>query len=419
MPRWRTERGAPRPDAREPAAFQPVRIVRVDVDSGTVEGGELGDHEGTMWVEATLGGQVVGRIEARIDGDRPPEAVLAEVASVFRDASAGPPSEAVPDEQLPDVTVVVPTLAERPSELARVLGSLEGLDYPRYDVIVVDNRRDDLGPPLVFPDHPNVRVVTQRVPGVSAARNRGFDDSTGAIVAFTDDDVIVEPRWLRALASRFALEPGLDALGGLVLPSQLETQAQLWFEEYYGGFSQSFRRSTVTLATEHDPLVPYAPGRFGSGCNMAFRRDALASLGGFDEMLGTGTPAKGGEDLAIYVELVRRGGTTGFEPAAVVRHAHRRSQKEFLHQVRLYGTGLMAMYTALVVEEPRTLVELARRAPAGLRLLVRPRGSRSPSTRPTYPRRALLYQIAGMVLGPFAYARSRASAARTGRGKRP
>jgi O-antigen biosynthesis protein len=228
----------------------------------------------------------------------------------------------------------------------------------------------------------------------------------------------VDPGWLRALVSRFVREPEVEALGGLVLPSELDTEAQLWFEEYYGGFSQSFRRSTVSLAhLEDDPLFPYAPGRFGAGCNMAFRRATLDSLGGFDATLGTGTPSKGGEDLAAFIRLINRGGTMGFEPTALVRHTHRRSKKEFLTQVRDYGTGLTAMFTSLVLRNPATLLELLGRVPAGLRLLYLRGHGRAPSKAPTYPRRALAWQLVGMAMGPIAFTWSWARTHRAARGR--
>jgi hypothetical protein len=165
-----------------------------------------------------------------------------------------------------------------------------------------------------------------------------------------------------------------------------------------------------------DPLFPYAPGRFGAGCNMAFRRSALDELGGFDVTLGGGTPSKGGEDLAIFVRLMIGGGTMGFEPAALVRHTHRRSEEEFLTLVRDYGTGLMAMYTSIVLHDPRTILELVGRVPAGVRLLLQRGRDRTPSKASTYPRRAFAWQLAGMAIGPIAYAHSWARARRASEG---
>jgi hypothetical protein len=189
---------------------------------------------------------------------------------------------------------------------------------------------------------------------------------------------------------------------------ELDAEPQLWFEEFYGGFSRSFRAENLSIERLRgtDDLFPYAPARFGSGCNMAFRRSTLQQMGGFDTSLGTGTPAKGGEDLAMFIELVTRGGTLAFEPAALIRHSHRRTEREFMQQIFCYGTGLTAMYTAIIAHHPQHLIELIRRIPAGIRLLIRPRGERSPIRAPSYPRRALVCQVLGMAYGPLAYAHS-------------
>jgi GT2 family glycosyltransferase len=401
MPRWRTRDGAP-----HDAPWHPIRLVRYDLDTRRADDLPKGVSGDRVWFEATRSGDVVGLYEARLDDGQVTKGLADELTSAFKDD--GDRASPVPDAQLGFASVVVPTLWRRPEQLAGTIASLDSVDYPNFEIVVVDNRRGSANDALTFPDHPRVRVVREPHPGVSAARNRGFAATTGEFVAFTDDDAVVDAGWLRGFGSRFASEPEVDALGGLVLPSELDTQAQLWFEEYYGGFTQSFQRSTVSLARTHgNPLFPYAPGRYGAGCNMAFRRATLEELGGFDTMLGTGTPARGGEDLSIFIQLVIHGGTVGFEPSALVRHSHRRSETEFLAQVRDYGTGLTAMYTSLVVRDPSTILQLLRRVPAGIRLLLRPGDGRSPSAAATsYPRRALAWQLLGMAIGPVAFSRS-------------
>ncbi len=290
-----------------------------------------------------------------------------------------------------------------------VIDGILGRDYPDFEVIVVDNRPIEKKAPLpTFRDDARLIIVDEPHPGVSAARNKGIAVATGEFIAFTDDDVVVDPQWLRALGARFALDASIDAIGGLVLPVELDTQPQLWFEEFYGGFSQSFQSTTVRLEN-HDPsdeLFPYNAGRFGSGCNMALRRSAIERSGGFDALLGVGTPAVGGEDLAMFLKLLLDGATLAFEPAALVRHHHRRTKDEFLRQVLGYGIGLGALYFAMVVRDPRHIKAMGKRMPAAVRLLVRPRAQRSVSSAPSYPRRALFLQLLGLMCGPAAYVRS-------------
>jgi cellulose synthase/poly-beta-1,6-N-acetylglucosamine synthase-like glycosyltransferase len=282
------------------------------------------------------------------------------------------------------------------------------LDYPDYEVVVVDNRPTPHKLPLPeFADSGRVRVVEEARRGASSARNRGIRESTGAFVAFTDDDVVVDPRWLRELGTRFVTNPEVDGIGGLVLPIELRVRSQLWFEEYFGGFTQSFSAELLSMELmKNDKMFPYATGRYGAGCNMAFRRSALERNGAFDPLLGIGTPSRGGEDIALFMKQVLTGGTTAFEPRAVVRHQHRQTEKEFFTQIYGYGTGLTAMYTALLFKDPRHIPKVLRRIPAGYRLLTKPSDQRSPSLASTYPRLTLLRHLLGMAFGPFAYARS-------------
>jgi GT2 family glycosyltransferase len=393
-------------------SWRPLKIVQIDVDTGPDSSAlpvAPGDH---AWIEATKQGQVIGVIGAETE-PRLTRAAMKDLSDRIRGDLT--PSARHPDVLLSRVSVVVPTICRRPAELVATVESLLAVDYPDFEIIVVDNRTAPGGDPLPqFPGGDQVRTAVERRPGISAARNRGIAAATGAIVAFTDDDAVVAPGWLRAIGATFALDADVEAVGGLVLPREIDTPAQLWFEEFYGGFSRSFRAEKVSLgrSLDDDPLFPYAPARFGSGLNMAFRRSTLERVGGFNLSLGTGTPARGGEDLAMFVELVTAGATVAFEPAALVRHSHRRTEREFMSQVIGYGTGLTAMYTSIIARHPAHLGGLVSRVPTAVRLIARPKGDRSSSRPTSFPRRTLAYQMLGMVYGPLAYARS---AARTRR----
>jgi GT2 family glycosyltransferase len=389
------------------APWRPIKQMQVDVDSLDRGSFPVSSNE-RVWVEAVRQGQVVGVMETRTENGTLPDSFVAELSSTFLDVELSP-YWTVPDELLPRASVVVPTICRYPDRLVRMLEALLDLDYPDFEIVVVDNRVESHPAPLPsLPGGEKVRVVVETKRGVAAARNRGVATSTGDFVAFTDDDVLVEPQWLRALGARFVIDADVDGIGGLVLPGELATEPQLWFEEFYGGFSQSFRPAltSVLRVGNTDKLFPYAPGRFGAGCNMAFRRSALERNGCFNRSLGTGTPARGGEDIALFIDVLLHGGTLAFEPAALVRHFHRRTEAEFMSQVFGYGVGLTAMYTALIVSDPRHLAEMLRRVPAALRLLTRPAASRSPSSKPSYPRRTPVIQLLGMVYGPLAYFRS-------------
>jgi len=408
MSKRRVGSASPRPDG------PPVVLVEVDLDAPPEVLAPSSPAGTRVWVEVGRSGRIVGVLEARAGEPLAPAALTALGEA---DAAAGrQPVDVVADADLSTATVVVPTICRNPDQLIRTVRALLAMDHPDFDVVVVDNRTDPSAPalPSLLRDG-RVTTVVERRKGISAARNAGIAAARGQVVCFTDDDAVADPRWLRAICARFAKDHDVQGVGGLVLPLEFETEPQLWFEEFYGGFSRSFGVEIVSAARPDpsDALFPYAPGRYGAGCNMGFRREVLERVGGFDETLGVGTPAKGGEDLAMFLGLVLRGGTVAFEPAAVVRHAHRRTEEEFLRQVRNYGTGLTAMYTDLVVHEPRQLLEMARRVPDALRLLARPRAARSVSSSPSYPPSTLAHQVLGMAYGPVAFARSALRARRS------
>lgn len=387
-------------------SWKPVEIVQVDADTEPhpIQIPETANER--VWVEFTREGQVVGRKELLAINQALPRDVLATAASHY--LRHIPSFVALPDAALAPISVVVPTICKHPDELGRFAESLNQLDYPVFEVILVDNR---VAPTHSMPDVSSldkVKVVAERTPGISAARNRGILEARYDIVAFTDDDVVVDSRWLRAIGGRMSARPDISALGGLVLPATLATQAQLWFEEYFGGFSHSFDFQTANLSDHSDDhLFPYAPGRYAAGCNMAYRREALLGIGGFLVSLGTGTPAFGGEDLEAMITLASRGATIAFEPAALIRHIHRETPEQFMKQVFGYGAGLTAMYAALLRRDPSHLIRMLRLAPRGLRSLVVSRETRSFGNESTYPVSTSSVERRGMLLGPLAYAKSR------------
>jgi cellulose synthase/poly-beta-1,6-N-acetylglucosamine synthase-like glycosyltransferase len=335
--------------------------------------------------------------------------------------------------------VVIPTIAVRIDELFGCCRALGAQSYPDFEIIVVDNRPGDVaGPDLAeLSELPRTRVVREPTPGISAARNKGIAIAHGEIVAFTDDDVQPGHDWLRAIGRRFASEPELDGVTGLILPAELDTASQVWFERFYGGFggqrtfepltlhaarSTGFLNAARVAATdpagnERRRFAVYGIGGYGAGANMAFRASTVSGLGGFDLALGVGTPARGGEDLAILVSILWQGGRIGFEPSAVVYHRHRRLYAELRHQLIGNGVGFTAMLASLIADDRRHLLSLAAQVPVAVKKMALQRlpklrsGSREPApahtTQRHYPRKLLLWELSGYPRGPLAYRRSR------------
>ncbi len=395
----------------------PVRVAVVDVASPV---GDLDCSRSSAppytgaWILVCRSGYPLGIVEMPLRGTVVPAAELEdEIHRQLGEAQAwelngGPPA-------LPRASVVVPSNFARPAQLRRCAERLVELDYPDYEVIVVDNRPRDVPETEI----PGVRVVREPHPGISAARNRGIAVASGEIIAFTDDDAVVDRRWLRALGERLAREPDVVGVSGLVVPLELETPAQILFEQSGNVTDRSF----VPLTFEHVGRFQvqchgpgretghvhsiYKTGQFGAGVNMAFRAEVLRAAGGFDEALGTGTLTCSGEDLAMLVELLTAGNRLAFEPGAIIQHSHRATLEELKRQIHGYGIGFTAMLTALALRNPRHVLALAAVLPTWLRSLRDPASGKNLHRTTEYPRALAHAELRGMVAGPLAYLRSR------------
>lgn len=313
----------------------------------------------------------------------------------------------IPAARPPRATIVINTCGGR-EQLVRTVASALDQDYANFDVIVVDNRPSTSGVRSLlkerFPEVLHLGYAAEPRPGLGRARNAGLQATTADVVAFTDDDVVLDQSWLSWLVAGFSVDKNVTCVTGLILPLELETPAQLLFEEFNGWSARLQRRVWDRDENRLDhALYPYTVGIFGSGANAAFRRQALLELGGFDAHLGIGTPACGGEDLDVYTRIILRGHMVVYQPAAMLRHAHPRDMRRLERQARLYGVGLSAMLTKHFFQDSRTRRELLRRLPAGLAYTFNPRSLKNARKPRSYPFRLTLYEVAGMAWGPIGY----------------
>ena len=249
--------------------------------------------------------------------------------------------------RFPMVTVIICT-RDRPDKLARCLKSVVALDAatsgcpPAFEILVVDNAPTDGATREAVNAMSRVQYVCEPRPGLNFARNRAMREASGEILAYLDDDVVVDGGWLTSLLAAWADNQDAAAFTGLVLPLQLSTRAQILFE-CRGGFRRGFRRIRYQgQDLPGNPLYPCGAGIFGTGANMAFRRDVLLRIGGFDEALDTGPPLPGGGDLDIFYRMVRAGYPLVYDPGYLVFHEHRRDMDALGRQYRSWGLGLMA-----------------------------------------------------------------------------
>ncbi|MGH7646757.1 MAG: glycosyltransferase family 2 protein [Gemmatimonadaceae bacterium] len=243
-----------------------------------------------------------------------------------------------------DVSLIVCTRNRREA-LARLLESLEHLVVPRemrWELIVVDNGSTD-GTPALLASPPGtlpVRTVREPVPGLSRARNAGLASAAGDLLLFTDDDCLPDPHWLAVVRDEFARAPALGMLGGRV---------ELFDERDQPTTTRTSReRGQVSTAFNLDAII---------GCNMAFRRSALATIGPFDVALGSGTGAGAGEDVDFVYRALRAGLRVEYSPDALVYHNHgRRTEAQARALKRAYTVARGALFCKYLLQRDRRIL---------------------------------------------------------------
>ena len=309
----------------------------------------------------------------------------------------------------PFVSVVVCT-RNRPESVLVTLRSLLAMHYRPFEIVVIDNApsSDATKDALLaaYAEDPRVRYVREPRPGLSCARNRGLAEASGDIVAFTDDDVTVDPWWLNGIVRGFHAVPDVACVTGMAATAQLENAEQLYFHlrEAWGAVCE---RRVFDLSENRDasPLYPYSPGIFGAGANFAVSRTVMKEVGGFDEALGAGTVSGGGEDLEIFMRIILSGNRIVYEPAAIVSHYHRTDLAELTRQMRAYGTGNTAALAAIMLRVPRARRDVPLRIVHGvLRIFTL---NERVKDNPTLPRGLMAKEVRGLLAGPWLYFKGR------------
>ena len=240
--------------------------------------------------------------------DRSPKPALTAVREAFAEV---PFSGKVP---WPRISVVVCTY-NGARTLRDCLDGLARLDYPDYEVIVVDDGSTDATAAIA--SGYDCALIRTPNSGLANARNTGLAAATGDIVAYIDDDAYPDPHWLTYLAATFMSTSHVGVGGPNIAPPDDGPIAQCVARAPGGPMH-------VLLSDREAEHIP--------GCNMAFRRSALDAISGFDPQFRTA-----GDDVDVCWRLQARGGTLGFSPAAVVWHHRRNSVRTYWKQQIGYG----------------------------------------------------------------------------------
>ncbi len=232
--------------------------------------------------------------------------------SAVQDAFAEVPFGAI--KKWPRISVVVCSY-NGARTIRDTLEGLRNLDYPDFEVIVVDDGSTD-STPSIAQDY-DVRLISTENRGLSNARNTGLEAATGEIVTYIDDDAYPDPHWLTFLAVTFMNSDHVGVGGPNLAPPDDGPIADCVA-------NAPGNPSHVLLA---DDVAEHIPG-----CNMAFRKDALQAINGFDPRFRSA-----GDDVDICWRLQERGWTLGFSHGAMNWHHRRNSIRMFWKQQLGYG----------------------------------------------------------------------------------
>jgi cellulose synthase/poly-beta-1,6-N-acetylglucosamine synthase-like glycosyltransferase len=223
----------------------------------------------------------------------------------------------------PFISVIVPAYNSEKT-IRRCIESLLNVDYPGYEIIIVDDGSIDRTKQILFEYEHKIQVIEGEHIGPSRCRNIALEKAKGDFIAFTDSDCIVERNWLSELLKGFTSDK-VAGSGGIQLSPSDETNFGKRVQEFFEltGFLGGYIKSIGSEALKE---VPHNPS-----CNAMYRKDALIDIGGFDEKLW---PC---EDVDLDYRLTKKGHIFVFNPKAIVYHYRPQSLKALLKMMLRYG----------------------------------------------------------------------------------
>ena len=240
--------------------------------------------------------------------DRSPKKAMAAVREAYQQVPFGP------DIVWPKMSVVVCSFNGE-ATIRDTLDGLGAMDYPDYEVIVVNDGSTD-STAMIAGEYA-VQLISTENRGLSNARNTGWKQASGEIIAYIDDDAYPDKHWLKFLAHSFMTDD-FAAVGG-----QSPAPA-------HGGFMADCvanapgRPVHVLLSDTEAEHIP--------GCNMSFKRSVLEEIGGFDPVYRSA-----GDDVDICWRIMDRGWRVGYQASAVTWHHCRNSIRAYWKQQHGYG----------------------------------------------------------------------------------
>lgn len=264
--------------------------------------------------------------------------------------------------EAPSLSLVVCT-KNRAASLDRCLQAVAGIRPARssdFEFVLIDNGSTDATHDVFTQRRRSMpfaaRYIREAAPGIGHAMNRGYRETLGAIVAFTDDDCYPEPDFASMARGAFA-DPAVGVVTGRITLHD-PNDARITIDE-----SRELRRY---------PAGRYVrPGQF-TGANLAFRRAALDMIGGFDPLFGPGSFMGSGADCDAAARVCLGGWDGLYHPDVVVRHHHGRKTEDLQALHKRYAIGSGGYHMKLLLQERKVMHFLRYLAGMPKRIAQRP-----------------------------------------------
>lgn len=401
--------------------FLPIRVLEIEISQPLPILSAIDEDTGTSYARAycmiRLHSQPLGMVEIPFaDGKASPQAYASRIWDVFADQivqhlqnddlpiPTGLDAFGLPFTDLPPclkereaflahapfVSIIVPT-RDHPQYLADCLRSLVKLQYPHYEILIVDSAPTTTATADLirqsYSADPRVRYLISKRPGASRARNLGMMEAKGEILAFTDDDAVVDAHWLTELVRAFNRAEKVLCVTGSVSPLRVDTLAQLWFAVYFRGMGDraKMKRIFSPEVVESHMYYRHLMGNLGGSVNMATTAAFLRHIGGFDPALGPGTPTQAAEDVEVFIHANMHGGIYVYQPAALVYHLDRPDFAGVEKQIHGYGISVLVALFKCISQYPSISLHFAKYVFSKLFSFVRTEGKekKSPKKNPS------------------------------------
>jgi glycosyltransferase involved in cell wall biosynthesis len=383
----------------QPVTLEQVRRLVVDRYRDTILSRHLGLRPGIVEFEGsnkkTFRADVAGEAAGRVLGEH----LLAYDALDVSDAA-----DVSVDSRSASVSIVIPT-RDRADDLRECLRAIFAQQTERrVEIIVVDNNPESGLTRPVVAEFPRVRLVAEPRRGSAYARNRGLLASRGAIIVWSDDDVVAPAGWLEGLLAPFD-EPMVGVVTGNIIPFRLETTAERLCESCcsLSAGAEPFTVDGYWFGASPDSVQGW---EFGTTANLAVRASVFAdpAVGLFAEMLGPGTPLGAGEDPYFFYRVLKAGYRLHYQPDVWVWHKHRNSYRSLRKQVYNYAKSAVGYHAMTLLRDgdqrSRNSLLGGLQNHYARRLVAAVRG------RIDVPPWLVAVEIAGHVAGGFAFAAS-------------